>query len=433
MLRKLKLQTLKQKLWAIVAISCVVRVIIFFVLPNKPSSLVPDEGTYAIVADAVFKGLLASDTGFYRIVYNISKPLILPAQPLMFLGLSGLDAVRVVSTVYGFFGLVTLVIVVLKFFVQQEKNSKRTASDQRFLVVLVTVFAFLPSHFVWSNLALRESGTELGLILTYIFFHLSFNSEPKIRFVYLLLFFFSMLFTFFIRPQVGWVLSLSLLVTILFRLKSKVTYFLLVVLACAVLVGSTTQISGSTTQISGESSSLVSGLKPLTSAGEIISLKQKVNQLDAASAIQTQYCPLGKDIIGDSPSKKLESYFCIVWRSPYMVTTFLFRPIIGVDVTSMSSLLAAGENLFWLALFVSILYLAIKRRNIEYFHAVVPSLIFFVLYIFSASAYEGNMGTAFRHKSLILWVSLLVFFSLFWQNAAKAEISRGHNSQESAV
>jgi hypothetical protein len=178
---------------------------------------------------------------------------------------------------------------------------------------------------------------------------------------------------------------------------------------------------------------LVSGLKPLTSAGEIISLKQKVNQLDAASAIQTQYCPLGKDIIGEAASKKLESYFCIVWRSPYMVTTFLFRPIIGVDVTSMSSLLAAGENLFWLALFVSILYLAIKRRNIEYFHAVVPSLIFFVLYIFSASAYEGNMGTAFRHKSLILWVSLLVFFSLFWQNAAKAEISRGHNSQESAV
>ncbi len=38
-----KLQTLKQKLWAIVAASFVARVIMFFALPNTPSSLAPDE------------------------------------------------------------------------------------------------------------------------------------------------------------------------------------------------------------------------------------------------------------------------------------------------------------------------------------------------------------------------------------------------------
>ena len=43
----LKLHTLKQKLWAIVAASFVVRVVVFFALPNTPSSLGPDEGTYA--------------------------------------------------------------------------------------------------------------------------------------------------------------------------------------------------------------------------------------------------------------------------------------------------------------------------------------------------------------------------------------------------
>ena len=46
----LKLHTLKQKLWAIVAASFVARVVMFFALPNTPSSLAPDEGTYGALA-----------------------------------------------------------------------------------------------------------------------------------------------------------------------------------------------------------------------------------------------------------------------------------------------------------------------------------------------------------------------------------------------
>jgi hypothetical protein len=421
-----KLRTLKQKLWAIVAASFVARVIVFFVLPNKPSSVVPDEGTYANVADAVFRGLLPSDTGFYKLVYSISKPLILPAQPLMFLGLSGLDAVRVVSTVYGFMGLLVFVIVTLKFFKQQEENSKRTASDQRFLLLVVAVFAFLPSHFLWTNLALRESATEFGLMLTYVSLYLFYSTKQKLRFVYLLSLFFWLSFTFFIRPQVGWVLSLSLLVVGLLRYKSKITYFMLVALACGVLVGTTVQISP-------ESGSLASGFEPLTSAGEMITVKQNVNQLDAASAIETPDCPFGNDLIENAETRKLESYFCIVWRSPYMVTTFFFRPFIGADVTSKSSLLASGENLIWLALFASAFYLAIKKRNFEFLQSIGPSLVFFAIYAIAASAYEGNMGTAFRHKSLALWALLLVLLSLFWRSDASSKIAQRNNSQESAV
>jgi len=44
-----KLQTLKQKLWAIVAASFVARVIMFFALPNTASFLAPDEGNYAFL------------------------------------------------------------------------------------------------------------------------------------------------------------------------------------------------------------------------------------------------------------------------------------------------------------------------------------------------------------------------------------------------
>jgi hypothetical protein len=35
-----------------------------------------------------------------------------------------------------------------------------------------------------------------------------------------------------------------------------------------------------------------------------------------------------------------------------------------------------------------------------------------MLYCVGAGSYEGNMGTAFRHKSLILWVILLLLASV---------------------
>jgi hypothetical protein len=37
-----------------------------------------------------------------------------------------------------------------------------------------------------------------------------------------------------------------------------------------------------------------------------------------------------------------------------------------------------------------------------------------MLYCVGAGSYEGNMGTAFRHKSLILWVILLLLASVIF-------------------
>jgi hypothetical protein len=77
--------------------------------------------------------------------------------------------------------------------------------------------------------------------------------------------------------------------------------------------------------------------------------------------------------------------------------------------------------------------LAIKRRAISILTPILPTLIFFVLYVLGASAYQGNMGTGFRHKSLILWVVLLLIFALAWRKTESSKESKGNNSQESAV
>ena len=85
--------------------------------------------------------------------------------------------------------------------------------------------------------------------------------------------------------------------------------------------------------------------------------------------------------------------------------------MLGPDVTSSSSLFAAIENVFWLVAFIFVVIMFIRNRRLAFFGALAPSLLFFSLYSVAAGAYEGNMGTAFRHKSLILWVVLLLIAS----------------------
>ena len=135
-----------------------------------------------------------------------------------------------------------------------------------------------------------------------------------------------------------------------------------------------------------------------------IQYKQQVNQLDAASVIKTQACP-------NTGTSRFDNYFCIAYSAPYTTFTFLFRPMLGADVTSISSLFAAIENVFWLssALFVMVMF--IRNRRIAFFSSIAPSLLFMSIYSVGAGASEGNMGTAFRHKSLILWVVILLVAS----------------------
>ncbi len=95
-----------------------------------------------------------------------------------------------------------------------------------------------------------------------------------------------------------------------------------------------------------------------------------------------------------------------------MAATFLFRPLIGIDITSTSSLIAAIENIAWLGAFIFIVILLIRKRRLAFIGPLAPSLIFFMLYCVGAGSYEGNMGTAFRHKSLILWVILMLSASV---------------------
>ena len=133
-------------------------------------------------------------------------------------------------------------------------------------------------------------------------------------------------------------------------------------------------------------------------------LKHEVNKLDAKSAIRTIGCPNDGDT-------RFDKFFCVAYRAPYSTFTFLFRPMLGPDITSLSSLFAALENTLWISAALFVIIMFIFNRRLAFFGAIAPSILFISIYSVAAGASEGNMGTAFRHKSLIVWGVILLLAS----------------------
>lgn len=463
----LKLHTLKQKLWAIVAASFIARVIMFFALPSTPSSLAPDEGTYAGLAKWISESKPANDFPIFGGgLYLSSRSVIIPASTLIKFGMSELNAVRIVSSIYGLLALCALAYLcskVIAFTSSEIENNKRI---ERLTLGALVIYAFIPSHFVWSNLGLREASNEFWLIMTFIgVFTLYKEGQPKKPLIAVFIFI-SIVCTFSSRPQVGLVLVVALLIYSIFALRNKLTYLLITSVLAGLFAGylattsfvevtsdvyvaknsSTTSIDasklcdGTQTRVEykGETyacikTGTITQRQRTSNVAEVaidqveaLPGKQITNQVGAASMIQRLDCPLNE-------ASEFGKYGCLAFRAPYMTLTFLFRPLPFVDTTSMSSVFAATENILWIFMLVMIFYRIFKEKRIPFLRELAPSLIFFSLYVVGAGSYEGNMGTAFRHKSLILWAVLLLLMAFLSKNSQEEHMKRRNKPIESAV
>jgi hypothetical protein len=495
----LKLHTLKQKLWAIVAASFVARVIMFFALPNTPSSLAPDEGTYGLVSSWAANEILPEQLFFYQNLYFTGRSLLLPSSFLVKLGIDGLSSVRLVSSMYGLLSLILFVIIISHFRSNSKIHEGRQFASEKAIVTLVFVFAFLPSHFLWSILGLRESTNEFWLILVFVFTYLFFKDVDRQVLFFLTILTIAIILVFSTRPQVGLLVIVSLILYSLTQLKNPKTYLFIPAVIVGMMGGNllttptiyfsenaftavevfpptkdssptptkdssptpTKDSSPTPTKDSSPtptSQSSISKLcnfvgQELASTGKnfvcektktpmpkqeasmpkvdlvetvsTLSEGQKARQVGAASQIPVLYCPL-------SELNKFSSYVCVIWRAPYATLTFLFRPLPILDTTSTSSMFASIENVVWIFGIGLLLYLLIVKRRYWFKPQVLPPVIFLVLYTVGAGSYEGNMGTAFRHKSLILWIILFIYAVCLCTQEDAME-SRGNNSQESAV
>jgi len=450
----MKLTTLKSKLYAIVFASFVVRIIGFFLLPSEPTlALAPDEGGYANIVRSIAS---EQSTTPYGALYFISRTLVLPAAVLNDFGIEPLSSVRIIASMYGALTLILVAFLIIQFVDKHSAYSELTLKRSNLIIGLFFVFAFLPSHLLWSMLGLRESPMEFWVLCSLAAILLAVNLQEKVTLPIALLLTISITLLFNTRPQVAWVLVVTILVSLIFSNKRRMSYTLALLTLIASGVGYASVVlqkhdifrlvatdgsatDGSATDGSATDGSATDGstcqnsnqiivlqgeeykcikigterdLSDLQNPGKIIVQevfaipgRHEGNQVAAVSAIQTLTCPVTEE-------SETDKYFCLAWGSPYMAATFLFRPLIGIDTTSTSSLMAAIENIAWLGAFIFIVILLIRKRRLAFIGPLAPSLIFFMLYCVGAGSYEGNTGTAFRHKSLILWVILLLLASV---------------------
>ena len=453
----LRLTTLKHKLYAIIFASFILRIIGFFLLPNEPTvALAPDEGGYAEISRIITDG---EPTTSFGGLYVISRSLILPAVVLNNFGIEPLSSVRIIASIYGALSLMLISLLIIKTVNKYSNYSELTPKRDVLIVGLFSVFALLPSHLLWSMLGLRESPMEFWVLCALASVYSAIYLQERLSLLTVISLIISVIFLFNTRPQVAWVLGVTILIVLLSRFRSRVAMLLIPITFIALGLGYASvtiqkqnvfaltavdgsAVDGSACKNSGETIILqeeeyvckkigtktdLSGLQNpgqlLVDQTEALPDRHKGNQVAAASAIQTLSCPITEE-------SKLDKYLCMSWRAPYMASTFLFRPLIAIDVTSTSSLFAAIENIAWLGAFIFIVVMLIRKRRLAFFGPLTPSLIFFTLYSVGAGSYEGNMGTAFRHKSLILWAVLLLMGSVV---AAKTRPHSGNELSEKAV
>jgi hypothetical protein len=146
---------------------------------------------------------------------------------------------------------------------------------------------------------------------------------------------------------------------------------------------------------------------------ESIENKRNLNSIGAESALPQSSCV-------DQSQDLIRILKCNAVELPYRLFAFLFRPLIFFDEGSLLLKLASIENLGWLLILPYGLFIAIRRNTNPKINLVKFYLATFILTFSAAAAlYEGNLGTAFRHKSSILWPLILILLLSKKNNAER--------------
>jgi hypothetical protein len=298
-------------------------------------------------------------------------------------------------------------------------------------------------------LGLRESASQFWLLTQFYFFIKLFQSRKEGAWVFAGLTVISTMFSFTARPQSALLMSSLMVLFGLFSLVRDRAISILLISVVSVIFGnlfSTTPsvkvsqkwnvylVNETNPSLSEKSSkqvhpeirsqcsadnqkilqrnklylcklekvivkdSFLPPLKLLPGALNVATLEEKrnVNRVGASSALAPSECSANYDQI-------VPNLICTLSEIPYRLSAFLVRPFIIIDSGSSFLLFAGLENVIWLILISISLWISsqlVIRRTFSYLTTFIAAYL--ILFSVTASLYEGNLGTAFRHKSTTL-------------------------------
>jgi len=415
------------------------KVTFFLYLASINRIIVPDEGTYARTVCYFNQGLpTLAEFG----TYTTWGPLfLLPAQFFNFLGVNCLTSTRLNNLFFSLASGLIFLMLIFKF--------KRTsfAINRRFIEISIySLFLFLPSKFLWSSIGIREAVIEFLLITSVFLLYTGLESKRiQSQFaIYLIL-----LVTLTFLSMSRWMLYLCLLITILsflIFLHRKTNAKKLILISVISLIMSFFLPSILAKNYAGylESSkkkeifSIEKKSRELLSKNsknpeneklmeEIARLNQEISRLKetAANIPMRAYTIPDPDnsrtVRTQDARSKIESktcnlntvtftsiFLCNLKHLPIGLYSVLMRPNPIHDWYSPTTKLASVENLIYLG-FLSYLFFVMYSRTTsrEAIQKVLLPMIFLGFSIIGLALYEGNIGTAFRHKSITVWAICL--------------------------
>ena len=423
----------------------------FSILLGNITAFAPDEDLYKGIFSKLYsKGFTSDVLGFGGAWEPWLRLIYLPAKLLTYLGFSDLLAVRFLSI--GCSALATFLLI---------KIAKENGRDDRLFKAAIIAISFIPTVFLWSSIGLRES--FLFLEISAILYFLSrVKDEIEIRnllglaiSVYSLSMTKNYIFILFLFAFIP-----TLLVFSFIKRKRFVTHALILSIAVMPLAFNPELVPAITSYFNGQIAKVDTvDIGDINNDGRCDSFEPCANgnsnsneDVDTVDFVATGGMTVHAllDQLNASPNTivaKIASALGItakleaISKSAIVIETdksvienqkklslqqagikkplqvlessakFLLIPFIFIDNGSLFLNIQSIETPIWLFIyalfFVGLYQLARRRREFDY--AVMVATLFALEFVAISALTEINVGTALRHRSLLLIPILVIW------------------------
>ena len=420
----------------------------FSLLLGNITAFAPDEGLYKSIFDRLYQPGFTSDVlGFNGAWEPWLRALYLPAKLLTYLGFTDLYAVRFLAI--GYSTLATYFLV---------KLARENNRDSRVFRIALISISFIPTVFLWSSIGLRESFLYVEISAT-LYFLSKIREKIEVKnFIGLGIAVFSLSMTknyIFILFLFAFIITLTIFTFT--QRKNFLAHLLILVISLIPLAVNPTLVPAISAYFNGQlakpESSVVGDINndgrcdsfefcenndeeetldnvatggmtvhalldqlqgnPNTIISKIASALGITAKLEATSkasiVVQTD-----KAVVENQ--KKLSLQQAGLTHPDQLIKSslkFLLVPFIFIDNGSLFLNIQSVETPVWLFIyilfFVGIYQIIRRRRDLDY--AVMVATLFALEFVAISALTEINVGTALRHRSLLLIPILVIWLS----------------------
>jgi len=374
-------------------------------------------------------GWPTSNTFFLDVIYS-------PARFLSKIGLSDLDSIRIYSMILGYIAILYLYF----FMISWTKENLKVTSNLKYLVY----FYLIPTNILWTSLGLRESFLYLSISFSIIGV-IKFQKNTKTS--DLLVVIFGLVLLSYTKTYLAVILVASLMFSIslwyvLCRKVSLIPLRLLFVTLIPILImistpGAVAQLEflrshviSNSTEVRAQIETGINTESENTGSRTLNELAiQRTNNDKLSRLISSIVKPLESKSRIDKPKSILSSddgslnaFPDVILRDPVTIVRgvcyFLFSPnFFSSNVTTLLWLVGF-ESPLWLVLYILVIIGILRIRfslQSESF-GLLFSTTFISVYTLMSSVGETNIGTAIRHRSILILPILTLIFLLSENN-----------------